>query len=790
MKNSVLVAFFVLVLMVVAAAQTSNNLGFVMHQVKPGETIYSISKAFGIEQKELVNANPDLVLGLKAGQQLRIPSLQTNPTKAVYPQQQEELPSFVHYKVKRKNTLHYIARQFDVDVEDILKYNPEARTGINKGQVLRIPVKADLERIAAQQAEKALLEPEVPGEVLHRVVGNETLYSISKKYNCSIASILAMNPGAVNGLRIGMELKIQPEEGPQTTGAVASEDGYFWHRVVSGETFWGLEKKYDITKDELTELNPVLKNGLQSGLQIRIPMQKVPEIQVVPADESAFEKYEVGRGETLYSISRRFDVKIPELKRVNPVLNYRGLVAGETILVPKKKEKIQPDTEFMIKTPVSPADKTDYSIEVYVENTSSVCPPNPAARTGFYQVGLMLPLYLPANDTINRVRVSVEEMLADTSLLNQVKNVSELPVDSFYIRKDKQVYARSDNFLHFYEGVLLAVDSLQRAGMHVQLNVFDTNQSAAVIDSLIRLDIFRELDLIIGPVYPEQQKQVADFAFKNRIPMVSPLSAAGTFEQNNPYYFKVNPTKEYLIRKTADYIAEEYYDKNLIVLKMGEYKHLPEAELVSLCREKLFFSDFNNHSNRVLFHEYNFQEEGTWGLSRILSNDQENVFIIPSETEAQLSVAITNLNGIAEKYPVTLVGQSNFQRYKSIQTEYFHHTNLNFLSPYFVDYQSPVVNHFVSRFRRNFAAEPNQFSFQGYDVAFYFMSALFNYGENFIDCLFGFQPDLTQCVFSFDKVSRMGGYMNQGLFVTEYGRNYNVSMKGIIGKHAGYLSGE
>ncbi|WP_423127809.1 LysM peptidoglycan-binding domain-containing protein [Gaoshiqia sp. Z1-71] len=776
MKHSILVLVFLTAFLTAPFAQTTDGLqqegNFQVHQVKAGETIFSISKAYAIDQKDLLNANPDLIFGLKAGQELKIPVKTTVPEATPSDQVRQQEPVFVSYKVKKKNTLHFIAKEYGVSVDDILRYNPEARAGLKAGQILRIPVVAGSAGSVRSEGSEQKITESQENRLVHRVVGGETLYSISGKYNCSISSILDLNPEARNGLRIGMELKIPSGGVREHSEEVTPGEGSFYYQVESGDTFWGLEKKYQTTKAELIELNPALKDGLRTGLNIRIPLRSVPEFQVVPANEQAFLKHIAAKGETLYSISKRFDVKISELKRVNPVLNYRGLAAGDTILIPRKNEKQIPvEPEFGQE---ESEDSQDYSVEIHSPHLFADCQPNIQAARETYRVGLMLPLYLPANDSLNRYQPVSAESLTGVEPR----------------RADKTIYARSENFLHFYEGVLLAVDSLQEAGMQVQLHVFDTNQSARTIDSLLRLPVFRELDLIIGPVFPELQGPVVDFANRHQIPMVSPLSASGTFENSNPYYFKINPTKDYLIRKTADYIAEEFVDKNLIVMQMGEYKHLPEAELVNLCREKFFLSGYNHQSSQVLFHEYNFAVEGTWGLTRILSKDQENVFIIPSETEAQVSVAVTNLNAVAENYPVTLVGLSNFPRYRSIQTEYFHQTNLNVLSPYFVDYRSGTVNRFIRKFRQSYYTEPNQFSYQGYDVAFYFMSALFKYGKDFIGCLPSHQISLTQSEFSFDRVSRDGGYMNKGLFIMEYDKAFNIHSKGVVGKNTGYLTGE
>ncbi len=738
---------------------TENGKTYIVHTVRKGETLFSLSKAYEIEQKELLNANPNLIFGLKTGENLKVPVAELRKEEVVQndqPQEQEALPSFRTYKVKRRNTLHSISKNYGIRIEDIIKYNPDVKKGLKKGMVLLIPDADDL----AELKKEAERKQEAVRKNIHRVEGDDTLYSLSKKYDRSISSILELNPEAEEGLRIGMEIRIPEEKVELIEKQIAvKKDGFFIHLVESGETFWQLERRYGTSRGELEHYNPVLKRGLMAGLRINIPSRHIPEFQLAEVDESQFEKHFVKKGETLYRLASQYEIKISELKKVNPVLAYRGLMAGETILVPRKDIPQIEELKAIIEEPV------------LAEN----CQPDFRAAYENYKVALLLPLYLEANDTVNHIKLTPQEIKEDTLLMARFEEAVFEKRDTFTVRDEKIIYPRSANFMHFYEGVLLAVDSMQRAGMNIELQVYDTNQDQAVIDSLVLLDEFRELDLIIGPVFPNLQKSVANFAHKNRIPMVSPLSSGGEFEKNNPYYFKVNPDKKLLIRNTARYLGEEYFDKNLIVFQMGEYKHLPEADLVSLSREKFFSTGFNNQVGDVLFHDYNFPKEGFWGLSRILSKTRENVFIIPSQTEAQISVAISNLNSIAEEYPVTLVGLSNYQRYKSIQPEYYHHVKLHLLSPYFADYQSLHTNHFIKNFRDQFYAEPNQFSFQGYDISFYFMSALYRYGKDFMDCLPAHRVELTQGDFNFEKQSRFGGYMNQGLFVISYNSDYTIT---------------
>ena len=761
MKYSFLLVCFVLIQSLSFSQERRVNVdgqSFLVHRVKKGDTLFSLSKSYQLDKKDLLNANPDLLFGLKVGQDLKIPTGKEVVELVVTKEKQERQPVFHSYKVRRKNTLHSISRMYNISIEDIVKYNPKVKNGLRKGMVLLIPDAADLVKIKEEQIE--LVEEEQ--ELVHRVRGDETLYSLSKKYDRSISSILKLNPELMEGLKIGMDLRI-PEEKEQEELAAVKTDGFFTHLVETGETFWQLERRFGCSQNELVGYNPVLANGLKAGLNIQIPAHRIPQLAAVIIDENQFDKHLVGTGETLYSLAIRYQTRISELKKANPVLDYRGLIAGETITIPR----VIADDQIVLVEPV----QAEPIVVPLDENCNSAL----ISSTQNYQIGLLIPLYLEANDTVNHIRITPREIKKDSLLMAQFEEAFVAGRDTFDVRNEQIIYPRSENFMHFYEGVLLAVDSLQEAGMNIELHVFDTSNGQEEIDSLIQLDIFRELDLIIGPVFPNLQKTVADFANKNRIPMVSPLSSAGSLEQNNPWYFKVNPTKDLLIRETANYLGEEYFDKNLIVMKMGAFRDLPEANLVELSREKFFSTGFNNEVSEVLFREYSFTNEGYWGLPHILSKDRENVLIIPSQTEGKISVAVTNLNALAEDYPITLVGLSNYQRYQSIQTEYYHHVKLKLLSPYFVDYHSQVTTTFIGDFREQFAAEPNQFSFQGYDVAFYFMSALKKYGKDFRDCLPAHRMKLTQCKFDFQRQSRFGGYMNHGLFVTSYNPDYTIT---------------
>jgi LysM repeat protein len=682
---------------------------YVQHTVTKSETVFSLCQKYKVTQKEIMQANPGLTAVLQSGSVVKIPVgkvAAVNPVPetprpiSVQAQPQPDEENYYH-KVGKKQTIFTIAKQYGITANELIRYNPELTKGLEVGQVLKIPVGA---------------------------------------------SASAGQPS-----------------GESTSVANTQEDlsGFTIHPVVSGETLYSLEQRYGLSHDEMLKNNPALQGGLKSGMKLRIPVrQGAPSSVETLAASPTFTKYQVEKGETLFSLAARFGVEVSDLKKANPSLLSRSLESGETILIPqrpemKNKAVEEPNVVASANEPIVSGD----------------CRPLSGKNLQKYKVGFLLPFNLP-NENRGIAGLDKSLLLSRISLNTQVVSTS---ADTTAVVGGINIDAKTEGFLEFYEGALIAIDSLQQLGMNIELLVFDAS-NIATINSLLNLDEFRELNLIVGPVYPELQETVAAFAAKNRISMVSPLAATGNFEQNNSCYFKVNPGKEYQIEQTAAYIAGEFADKNFILIEMNGSSNSQEVKIGELSKEKL-----SGKSGKNLFHVYSFQKQGVSNLKPLLDETGENIFVLPSDNEAQVSLAVTNLNALAENYNIVLMGTPTFTKMKSIQTENYHKIRLRYLSPYFVDYNKPLVKRFVGLYRDTFSSEPTQFSFQGFDVSYYFLSAMYRYGKDFRNCLPDYPMELTQNTFHFRKVSPMGGWLNGGLFITAFERNFDVLNYGTFG---------
>jgi len=173
---------------------------FYLHTVKPGETLYSISKAYNILQRDIVFNNPEALDGtIKAGQELKIPVKSEETPKAG----QLQSALYIYHIAEKGQTVYWLTQNYDITQEELYKYNPDLEhSALQAGQVVTLPKKNE----AATQPQK----PKA-AHVAHVVRRGETLFSITKNYNADLNEVLEMNPEIDTkrpNLRIGQEIKI------------------------------------------------------------------------------------------------------------------------------------------------------------------------------------------------------------------------------------------------------------------------------------------------------------------------------------------------------------------------------------------------------------------------------------------------------------------------------------------------------------------------------------------------------------------------------------------------------
>lgn len=171
--------------------------------------------------------------------------------------------------------------------------------------------------------------------VIHKVEEKETLYGISRRYGSSIDDILANNPTADAGLEIGQVLKI-PYAGTSSRPPVRQAGPGGIHKVAEKETLFSISRLYGISIDELRSWNNLTASSLSIGQELIIKRTDTPA-QTSPQPVSAQPKtqsgaHEVRPGETMFSISRQYEVSVDDLRKWNN-LDGNDLRIGQLLVV-------------------------------------------------------------------------------------------------------------------------------------------------------------------------------------------------------------------------------------------------------------------------------------------------------------------------------------------------------------------------------------------------------------------------------------------------------------------------
>jgi LysM repeat protein len=178
---------------------------------------------------------------------------------------------FISYTVKSGETVREIAKKFEVKAKTILRLNPGLNKKPKENTLILIPnVNYNKEE------EKFRVESEMVSSQFHITQPKETLFGIAKQYNVSIDSLKAINTGLlIDGLKIGTVLKI-PNEKKLTPEEVKQNQIDDWakffvlHTVIKDDTVYALTRKYNVSEENLIDLNPDLVEGLKLGMILKV----------------------------------------------------------------------------------------------------------------------------------------------------------------------------------------------------------------------------------------------------------------------------------------------------------------------------------------------------------------------------------------------------------------------------------------------------------------------------------------------------------------------------------------
>lgn len=534
---------------------------------------------------------------------------------------------FKIYLVEAGNTLYGLHVKYDVTVEEIIKANPSVKDGLKVGQKIYIPF------VKTSTVKAGIGEEKY---IIHIVEKQETVFGISRKYNCTVEYLIKLNPGIEDGLKVGQELKI-PKAGSST------------------------EKEPQIDEDEDDESESDLEG--QDTLQ---------ETNYKVEFTDSIIDYTVQKGETLYSISRRFMVPSNQLIEVN---NIKGnnIKPGQVLKIPLKQEHIK---EIESKN-ISPLDSSQHKRPILVQQKDK------------YRVLVVLPLKLSENPKV------ISGMYDESTELNKLTDLS----------------------VEFVMGAQMAIDSLEKLGLSATFEFYDAGGSLEQLKGYLGESNKMKWDMIIGPFYPKLVEYAAQWGKTNKVPVVAVTKIPTQLLENNPYLLSMVPSDLTLIGGVAKYLAKHHSGDNIVMIN-GEDKTVKD-------RIEFFKAAFqkNLDSNKTsTLRMSSIGDPSGRNLLGLIDPKKENIFIYLSDNVQYVMKFINALNTAKNYSPkygnadVVIVGLKEWNKIKSFNNYYKNRFDFHFAAPNYLNFDSLGVMGFTKEFRSRYGLDPSKFAFHGFDV--------------------------------------------------------------------------
>ena len=329
----------------------------------------------------------------------------------------------------------------------------------------------------------------------------------------------------------------------------------------------------------------------------------------------------------------------------------------------------------------------------------------------------------------------------------------------------------------------MAADSLQKLGIQLKIQVFDTEADTSTIVRLLQNNELKQMHLIFGPVYAKTIAKVEQFAKENRLCFISPLLYNRTIGDTNPYLFQLEANAGSRIKRTAQLFAETNVEKVILFhnLKAVEDVGLTEKEKQEFEYIKKFKEELDaaykaqNKESLLNYVEVGFKKNKMKEIENMLDSTKNQIIIVPSTDKTFVLNVVTSLNLLSKREPLNVYGSSDWETYESLELEHLFNINLHFASATFVDYSNFAIIDFLKKYRDTFATEPDYLAFKSYDAMMYFSQLMMNYGTDLPSIMSSpfNKPTLgLASIFNFRRATELGGFENQNVFFINYSRGY------------------
>ena len=339
----------------------------------------------------------------------------------------------------------------------------------------------------------------------------------------------------------------------------------------------------------------------------------------------------------------------------------------------------------------------------------------------------------------------------------------------------KEKTPRGAKMVEFYQGMLMAVDSLKHEGISIDVQALHTGSTANEMDQLLANNKLKDCDVVFGPLDAAQLPALADYCDLHDIHLVVPFTSLATQLIGHTRQYLVNAPRTRLQAEALWYIQDQFAEHNLILVETNENND----------EGKAFGEQLRTEASHRGVYVRTFNVEGDeLALQQALNAQRKNLFIPNSPSLKALNHLTSKLKDFTRQHPeyqMALFGYPAWQTYTQQLLSDFYQLDTYVYTNF---YRNPLSQRneafdrqFMQWFHTPMSATFPRYALMGFDVAYYFLRGLSLYGSGRLQENLPKIPSLPyQHPLFFEQTQEGDGYVNTFVQLIHYTPNQTIEL--------------
>ncbi len=755
--------------------QKKNGKEYYVHVVRQGQTLFSISRAYGLKYYDAI-IKTDIHL-MKVGDTVWLPK-NSNSVAAVSERAKSAVApeTTVHYiRIEPGQTLYGLSKLYGVPINKIVDANPELKSEqLKAGQMIKIPprdpnFKPEPEAPKTNPIEKSVAKPaEKPSQEspkakpVEKPVAKPMENPSHEASNIQPTSNLDVNTTDKSAEKNKSEKKA--EKKTKKEKELKSADTLSQKAIYNKTKSEGLKKDSvsaavvdkptynpDVKSPENVSPTPSEKEGSEQSLEKASTKSKSEK----KAERKA--KKEVDR-----KAADSLSIKSTEVKERIDVTAKDTVQVKVQTKAAQEKPMTNPSTDLAIDTVSTSPTQLAASKQKIVVNPypfEEQLDLFPIRKAKFIEIDTTSNFKYQIRDRQDKNRIYVSIIMP----LNLDK-INEISTSKFDIEQRGKKEYKVFEFVQFYEGILIALEQLQAQGIDIVLNVVDLPSDKEKDEDVVEAFYSHQMensDIIIALLVKKPFNKLAQLAKKHQVFVINPFSSRVEVVANNPYVVKCMPSVEGNVAGILDRVATKYKDCHLYIIHSNSKN--PNSDELIYRTEFVKQLDSRKDIKYTLF-DWNASNK----LVSTLKTTRNNVIVsVYDQGTMKNSLFMRSLlakfSQMKSDVPTVITLLNYIKDIPDIEFDQLQNVNYTLTILGYLDYSGNSKHRqFVDTYKEKFHTEPNSlYAGTGHDIMLFFASALWQKGAAFWQNPQSFEsPSQMLFPFKLKQSTPQGGYEN------------------------------